>query len=281
MRRRFDDKRSLNIAKRFIIKLWRKVETEWKEFSIGSGCILGGVRGRWTTSMEEKVEKSTVNSRDSFVIIHRSIVRMAQLSFLRLSRPFVRSNDQFLFHLHSVFLSPYLFLSLFFFLTVNFDKEPFFFIRKAPYFPFPLFHYRRNIWKKIFGDFVDLVALSRWHWIWRWTRKERILFGKSNIEYCYAKNEIFGFVFTYIFIKRKRKSRFDSIVKKKCQNESIHLFVNDKTHLQFHFRIQRYRFSLFWLHPRRLGLPSFCLRLEEFSPLSSPTGYCRIPRRKL
>lgn len=152
MRRRFDDKRSLNIAKRFIIKLWRKVETEWKEFSIGSGCILGGVRGRWTTSMEEKVEKSTVNSRDSFVIIHRSIVRMAlQLSFLRLSRPFVHSNDQFLFHLHSVFLSPYLFLSLFFFLTVNFDKEPFFFTRKAPYFPLPPVplpaeHLKEDIW---------------------------------------------------------------------------------------------------------------------------------------
>lgn len=101
---------------------------------------------------EGRGEKSTVNSRDSFVIIHRSIVRMAlQLSFLRLSRPFVRSNDQFLFHLHSVFLSPYLFLSLFFFLTVNFDKEPFFFTRKAPYFPLlpvplPTEHLKEDIW---------------------------------------------------------------------------------------------------------------------------------------
>lgn len=56
-----------------------------------------------------------------------------------------------------------------------------------------------------------------------------------------SENEIFGFIYFF-----EIKKKVDSL-RKKCRNESNHLFVN--THLRFPFRIQRYASSLFLITP--------------------------------
>lgn len=118
-------------------RIWRKTETEGRNSSLDRVAYVDEQR-RWKRK-EEKGRLLIRESTHSFAIHRSNDIRCSCIArffpLFRVSRPFVRSNHQFLFRLHSVFLSPYLPLSLFF--NMNFDKEPFFFTRKAPYFPLP------------------------------------------------------------------------------------------------------------------------------------------------
>ena len=220
-----------------------------KKFKFGSSCIR-----RWATSMEEKGrERSTVNSRiDAFLRdpsfewhkmqLHRSL--LSSLSCISPLRSFQRPIP-----LPSTFripvpLSPFLSLSLSLsFLTMNFDKEPFFFTRKAPYFPLPAVPLPVEHLKEAIRGFRGsrrFVTLTL-----NLTRQEGIWSGKSwsSIKRVYVALWERNF-WIYIFFWNKKK--VDSL-RKKCRNESNHLFVN--THLRFPFRIQRYASSLFLITP--------------------------------
>ena len=236
-----------------------------KKFKFGSSCIR-----RWATSMEEKGrERSTVNSRiDAFLRDHRSIVRMTLVRCSCTARPFpLFRSFQRPIPLPSTFripvpLSPFLSLSLSLsFLTMNFDKEPFFFTRKAPYFPLPAVPLPVEHLKEAIRGFRGsrrFVTLTL-----NLTRQEGIWSGKSwsSIKRVYVALWERNF-WIYIFFWNKKK--VDSL-RKKCRNESNHLFVNRWN--TFAIPLSYPALCILPLFDYTLvvsSFPSFCLRPEEF-----------------
>lgn len=108
---------------------------------------------------------------------------------------------------------------------------------------------------------MDLVALSRWHWIWL-VRKgfdPGNLDRASSVYTSLSENE--KFLDLYIFWNKKK---VDSL-RKKCRNESNHLFVNRWN--TFAIPLSYPALCILPLFDYTLvvsSFPSFCLRPEEF-----------------